>query len=697
MVEPQPPPVAATVPVRGLKCRGGDAAAEPAMAGTPNRGQERGGEEGEEEEKAVLRRGLAAARARRKAGPITPSPSWKLEASPPRPEEPVADSSAAAAAAGAMGRRSSAVAASARQLGATLWEIRDVIKVAGAGRRIRRRGRRGGVAGDDDEADRPQSSCGGGEHLSTSLMEHDKLHGERCHARQSLSPASYTSSIGAATINIVSPTRSLDRRARFREAGSQLKTSTELLKVLNRIWSLEEQHAADVLAMKGLKSELQHAHARVQELLQERRRYHYEIDSLVRQVSEDKMTQKSKDQEKVKAALRSLQEEIEDERHLRKHSESLHRKLKKELSEMKSAFVKAVKDLEKEKKATHLLENLCDEFAFGIRNYEEEVRLLKQKHIKQYEHKFDKSVVHISEAWLDERMQMQNADPKATLAERISITERLSSEIHSFLNTRRSSKPKDDKLYISNEKQDASLCRQSLESVHLHGATSAPRLAEDDNDNSVASDLHCFELSMHGHTIQNNDLIGTRQRVTSCMYSPMRRLEFSNGIPVEGSRISTMSPCSMKDKARPNGIREQLNASTPEISPCNDAKNAPRCAQDETVMTQVSQRLHDDLLKIKSEAPQHAYLGQKSNDHHSRAGQFRDQCTTSGNVYDLCSPARQLNQRSSLDHEITEASPTHPLEGKSTTLKAKLLQARLEGQHARMRASGYSLTSTRRK
>lgn len=121
MVEPQPPPVAATVPVRGLKCRGGDAAAEPAMAGTPNRGQERGGEEGEEEEKAVLRRGLAAARARRKAGPVTPSPSWKLEASPPRPEEPVADSSAAAAARGdgeeELGRRGLRAAAGRHAVG----------------------------------------------------------------------------------------------------------------------------------------------------------------------------------------------------------------------------------------------------------------------------------------------------------------------------------------------------------------------------------------------------------------------------------------------------------------------------------------------------------------------------------------------------------------------------------------------------
>uniref|UniRef100_J3MEJ5 Intracellular protein transport protein USO1-like n=1 Tax=Oryza brachyantha TaxID=4533 RepID=J3MEJ5_ORYBR len=545
----------------------------------------------------------------------------------------------------------------------------------------------------------PQSSCGGGgEHLSTSLMEHDKLHGERCHARQSLSPASYTSSIGAATINLVSPTRSLDCRTRFREAGCQLKTSTELLKVLNRIWSLEEQHAADVLAMKGLKSELQHAHVKVQELMQERQRHHYEIDSLVRQVSEDKMARKSKDQEKVKAALRSLQEELEDERHLRKHSESLHRKLKKELSEMKSAFLKTVRDLEKQKKTTHLLENLCDEFALGIRNYEEEVRVLKQKHVKQYEHKFDKSVVHISEAWLDERMQMQNADPREALAERISITERLNSEIQTFLNASRSSKG--DKLYIRNEKQDASLCRQSLESVHLNGATSAPQLAEDDDDNSIASDLHCFELSMHGNTIQNHDLAGTRHKVTGCMYSPMRRLEFSNGVCIEGSRISITSPCSKKEKIRPNGTREQVIASTPEISPCNDAKNAPRGVQDETVMTQVSQRLHDDLLKIKSEAPQHAYLGQKSNDHQTKTAQLRnDQCTASGNVYDLRSPVHHLNnQRSSLDHEISEASPAHPLEAKgSTTLKAKLLQARLEGQHARMRASGYTLTSTRRK
>ncbi|KAG2611908.1 hypothetical protein PVAP13_4KG231500 [Panicum virgatum] len=527
-------------------------------------------------------------------------------------------------------------------------------------------------------------------------MEHDKLHEERCPSRQPLSPASYTSSVGATTVNLVSPARSLDCKARFRQAGNDLKTSTELLKVLNRIWSLEEQHAADVSAMKGLKRELHHAQACIQELMQERQRYHHEIDSLARQVTEDKMARRNKDQEKIKAALRSVQEELEDERRLRKHSETLHRKLGRELSEMKSAFCKAVKALEKEKKTTCLLEDLCDEFAKGIRNYEEEVRMLKQKHVKEYEHKFDKSVVHISEAWLDERMQIQKTDTRGDLSGKTSITERLSSEIESFLHhAKRFDNSKNDNLNIVNEKRDASFCRQSLESVHLNGATSAPRLAEDDDGSSIASDLHCLELNMHGGGIKSHDLAGTRRRVISSMHSPMRRLEYSNGVSVEGSPMSNAPTCSKKDKVRSSIGRQQFIASTPEISSRNDAGLASTDEQNETVMTQVSRRLRDDLLKIKSVAPQHAYLGHKSNQ--PRTNQFHEYAT----LRDLCdvrSPARHLNNPAkALECEISE-SPAHQLVGtKENTLKAKLLQARLEGQHARMSALVFPLISTRRK
>ncbi|CAN6195023.1 unnamed protein product [Urochloa humidicola] len=709
-VEPPPHAAAAAVAAALLKCRGGGGgearleavsrspsreAQEP--DGTPGTGRRRGGAEEEGEQEEPLRRGLAAAqaraRARRKAGHATPSPSWKLEPSPPRPEESAAASAEADAAGPA---RRGAPAASARQLGATLWEIQDVIRVAGAGRRIRRGGRRAPAADEAcADADRPRSSGGFGAHVEASVMEHDKLHEQRCSSRQPLSPASYTSSVGATTVNLVSPTRSLDCNARFRQAGNDLKTSTELLKVLNRIWSLEEQRAADVSAMKGLKRELHHAQACIQELMQERQRYHHEIDSLARQVTEDKMARRNKDQEKIKSALRSLQEELEDERRLRKHSETLHRKLGKELSEMKSAFCKAVKALEKEKKTTFMLEDLCDEFAKGIRNYEEEVRMLKQKHVKEYGHKFDKSVVHISEAWLDERMQMRKTDTREDLSGKTSITERLSSEIESFLHhAKRFGNSKNDNLDICNEKRDASFCRQSIESVHLNGATSAPRLAEDDDGSSIASDLHCFELNMHGGAIKSHDLAGTRRRVISSMHSPMRRLEYSNGVSVEGSLMSNPPNFSKKDKARSSIGRQQFTALTPEVSSRNDAGLASTDEQNETVMTQVSRRLRDDLLKIKSEAPQHAYLGHRS--HQPRTNQFHDYAAR--DLCDVRSPAQHLNNPArSLDCEISE-SPAHELVGaKENTLKAKLLQARLEGQHARMSTSVFPLISTRRK
>ncbi|CAD6251191.1 unnamed protein product [Miscanthus lutarioriparius] len=273
--------------------------------------------------------------------------------------------------------------------------------------------------------------------------------------------------------------------------GYSLKTSTELLKVLNRIWSLEEQHTANLSVVNGLKLELQQAQTHVQELMQERRRYRHEVSSLMRQLSENKLVRKNKDHVKVDAALHSLHGELEDEKRLRRHSEDLHRKLGMELSEIKSAFLKSVKDLEKEKKGNRLLEDLCDQFAMGIRNYEKELRVVKQRNVKSYELNFDNSVLHISEVWLDERMQMQNTDINGELAHKTTITERLSSEIQAFLLSKKAGSSMNNEKHMNDSTR---LRRQSLESVHLNGATSAPQFAEDDDD-SIASDLNCFELN----------------------------------------------------------------------------------------------------------------------------------------------------------------------------------------------------------
>ena len=61
----------------------------------------------------------------------------------------------------------------------------------------------------------------------------------------------------------VTPSSSIDLKGRIGETGYSLKTSTELLKVLNRIWGLEEQHASNMSLVKALKKELDHARVRI--------------------------------------------------------------------------------------------------------------------------------------------------------------------------------------------------------------------------------------------------------------------------------------------------------------------------------------------------------------------------------------------------------------------------------------------------
>ncbi|GJW98797.1 hypothetical protein Tco_0180605 [Tanacetum coccineum] len=119
----------------------------------------------------------------------------------------------------------------------------------------------------------------------------------------------------------ITPTSSIEFRGANGEISYSLKTSTELLKVLNRIWSLEEQHAANINLIRALKRELDMSRAKIKELARH-----------------------------ANAAIQSVRDELKDERKLRKRLETLHRKLARELYETKTSITTALEDLEKERK-----------------------------------------------------------------------------------------------------------------------------------------------------------------------------------------------------------------------------------------------------------------------------------------------------------------------------------------------------------
>jgi len=115
----------------------------------------------------------------------------------------------------------------------------------------------------------------------------------------------------------ITPSSSLDLKGRLEGSEYSIKTSVELLQVLNRIWRLDEQLVSSVSLVKTLKLELHHAHSHVQELLQEQQAYHYEMDDLMKRFSEDRLSRKNKEQDRIKAAVQSIKNELENEKKLR--------------------------------------------------------------------------------------------------------------------------------------------------------------------------------------------------------------------------------------------------------------------------------------------------------------------------------------------------------------------------------------------
>lgn len=685
-----------------------------------------------------LRRGISFL-GEKKGGPSTPAPAWKFGAERDnyskwsKGEEGISSSSPSST---ISIPSSLSHSLSARKLGAIVWEIQHQhqhhLPNMNRGARVRQHKDKGldlpphlADPPHSPTDHQPASTSSLRRHVAATLIQHHKSIERNSRALQPASPASYSSSMEIAAYNPpITPTSSLDFKGRFGEAAYSLKTSTELLKVLNRIWSLEEQHASNISLVKALKTELDHARAQIKELMQEQQADRQEIDDLMKQVAEDKLVRKSKEHEKIKAAVQSVRDELEVERKLRRRSESLHRKLARELSEVKLAYSKALKELEREGKARVLLEDLCDEFARGVGNYEQEVRALKKGSEKDHEEKNDKLILHISEAWLDERVQMKLAEARCDPDEREMIVDRMRCEIETFLQAvRQSSDSKTDTPFMKDAvRKDTRLRRHSLESVHIHEIISGRQDAGDED--SMSSDLHCFELNksinVDGDNSRSNrsgekddsaleemkkittvkKKLGPREKVKGHNSSSLQ-LQFEeqmDGALCNGNKVH---PLERVRGSHPGMIAKPGLDKAHEIDIClpqksEEAGDVGHDKKEKWDGTHGSIHLIDNVARSQL-AYSEASKNHAENDHREDScGHFSWRGRSvigagengSGDGPGLPSPVQQWNYRHTIpDLETSESSSKWPRGLKESTLKAKLLEARLEGQHARLQSS----------
>ncbi|XP_052194016.1 uncharacterized protein At5g41620-like [Diospyros lotus] len=668
-----------------------------------------------------LKRGVLVGK---RGGTSTPSPTWRFGFVQPQP------------AASASLRQeftfptTNAPNLSARKLGANLWELLPQLKAvrmskSGAARLPYRRPHHHHhrdkdfqlpVQLDDEPPDSPHeepaSASSLKRHVVASLIQHHRLLDRAGHALQPVSPASYSSSMEVAPYNpAVTPSSSLDFKGRVGDSSFNLKTSTELLKVLNRIWSLEEQHASNMSLVNALKRELDHSRARIKELQREKQVNRQEIDDFMKQVAEDKIARKNKEQDRIKAAVQSVRDELEDERKLRKHSESLHRKLAKELCDMKTSFYNALKELEREKRARILLEDLCDEFAKGIRDYEQEVRSLKHKPEKdraQMESP-DRLILHLSEAWLDERMQMKLAD-QFDPAEKDTIVDKLSLEIETFLRAKHSGSSIKRNDLSSKKPMESNLHRQSLESFHLNEAVSAPHNAEDE-EGSTSGDSNCFEIKRassgkqsNGSSKQHEDDASESHLKEKVKAKPTKKKVRSREIVKGQPGLQMQFEQQMAGAASSNGNRAKLVIDEQVEIGAEDqveAKDAQKLEKHEAAKGEAAKggtrekknkrvgnpRLNpnhmlNNLIRNHSLSLEGAKLHSENN--------FTEGSDSHLALPGHASPVQPWMSRLTnpdIEASSDQASSRWPQGLKENTLKAKLLEARLEGQRSHTKAS----------
>ncbi|XP_022873500.1 uncharacterized protein At5g41620-like [Olea europaea var. sylvestris] len=529
--------------------------------------------------------------------------------------------------------------------------------------------------------DLPGSASSLRRQVAASLMQHHRSI-ERSHrAIQPVSPASYGSSMEITPYNpAVTPTSSIDLKGRIGETSQSLKTSTELLKVLNRIWTLEEQHVSNMSIVRALKKELDHARSRIKELVREQQTERLEMDDLMKQIKEDTIIRKNKEQDRINAAILSLREELENERRLRKRSESLHRKLARELSEVKTTLDITSKELEKERKSSKLLEDLCDEFALGIRDYEQELHSVRQKYDKDWAERADQDrlILHVSESWLDERMQMK-LEPDSASGEKKLTVEKMSAEIEAFLRARSGNKTNGNL-----GQRDPTIRRNSLESIPLNAAVSAPQ-DEDDEDDSAGSDSNCFELAKPSES----NLKSLENEYDETLKDKPAKKKIGSSERTKGPSPSSLQVKFEERMAR--AMSDQVEDAEPiktrqgnpvEIS--ISQKSGKREAAEE------SSSWRKNKYEGETELNSNYMIDNLIRNHYllSESGKLQpDNDTGQASIWrSRASPVRQWTATlPSHDLDISESSSKLPPDSKEHTLKAKLLEARTRGQRSRSR------------
>ncbi|KAK2990012.1 hypothetical protein RJ640_004690 [Escallonia rubra] len=239
------------------------------------------------------------------------------------------------------------------------------------------------------------------------------------------------------------------------------KTSDEVTTIYGQSKLLDQQIGI-VSAVSALEVELEQARARIHELETERRSSKKKVEHFLKKLSEERATWRSREHEKIRAIIDDIKTDLSREKKNRQRMELVNSKLVNELADAKLTAKCFMQDFEKERKARELIEEVCDELAKEIGEDKAEVEALKRESFKLREEVDDeRKMLQMAEVWREERVQMKLVDAKVTLEEKYSQMSRLVADLDAFLNSK-------DATQDVEEKRKAEILRQAAASVDIH-------------------------------------------------------------------------------------------------------------------------------------------------------------------------------------------------------------------------------------
>lgn len=286
-------------------------------------------------------------------------------------------------------------------------------------------------------------------------------------------------------------------KTRLKDVSNALTTSKELLKIINRMWGHEDRPSSSMSLISALHAELERARLQVNQLIQEQRSDQHDINYLMKCFAEEKVAWKNKEQKVVEAAIESIAGELEVERKLRRRFESLNKKLGKELAETKTSLLKSVKELESEKRARVVIEQVCDELARDISEDKAEREELKRESAKVLQEvEKEREMLQLADVLREQRVQMKLSEAKYHLEEKNAAVDKLRNQLENFLGTKREKEKGRCSLNEPNSEEIAAY----LNRVHFGSHPSE----ENDEDGEVEDAIECEEDSAESDLLELN-------------------------------------------------------------------------------------------------------------------------------------------------------------------------------------------------